>query len=160
MCLCNDIQGDKDDQSENIKLRIYLLMSPLVPIIFILLMTYRVNKYLQGFCPNGQFSCLGSYKRNVTDFKTTSIWFIYLSMSSFVDVGLDVVFTYFKDSLSPLSIFWIWNLKGVFSNDLLNLLLPLSLTTKDIVPHTNERRVQQFYTRKPVLLEPRRPFID
>ena len=160
MCLRSDIEGDQDLQFENVKLRIYLLISPLIPIIFISLKSYRVNKYLQGFCPNGRFSCIGSYKRNVIDIKTTSIWFIYLCMSSLVDVGLDIVFTYFEDILSPATIFWIWNIKGIFSNDFLNLLLPLTLTTKDIVPYGNSNRRQQFYTRKPVILEPRRPVIN
>ena len=158
MCLRSDIAGDQDFESENIKLRIYLLMSPLVPIIVIFLMSLRVRHYLRRFCLNGRFSCIGTYKRNVIDFKNTSMWFIYLCLSSFTDVGLDIIFTFYESNLSPEAIFWIWNIKGVISNDFFNLLLPLTLTTEDIVPHPNTKRLQQFYTRKPVVLEPRRQF--
>ena len=58
----------------------------------------------------------------------------------------------YKDALPANTIFNIWNLKGLITNEGLHMLIPWTLSISDV--KTSLKRVE-FYVRKPTVLTPR-----
>ena len=62
----------------------------------------------------------------------------------------------YKEDWSATTIFHIWNLKGLITNEGLHMLIPWTLS----IPPDEEKapkRATEFYVRKPTILTPRRP---
>ena len=96
---------------------------------------------------------IGKYRRNFMTYKQTSV-----SMTFFLIYGLLhnvlLITAASTPTLSPTTIFWIYNAFHIFFVDILHcILLPLTLTT----PWKHKKRTGQFYVRKKEgVLEPRR----
>ena len=64
------------------------------------------------------------------------------------------VFIFYKEELSSKTIFWIWNLKGAASNEVVHILIPFALS---VPTDGGSENSADFYVRKPSVLVPMRP---
>ena len=62
----------------------------------------------------------------------------------------------YKHTLPATTIFYIWNLKGLITNEGLHMLIPWALNISD--EQTTSKQVE-FYVRKPTVLTPRRQYL-
>ena len=151
ICLLFDIE---DDEFERKKMRMVSLMFPLILALTALFLTWKVKFFLSGHCPEGRRSCIGVFKRNVISYNATLAWLMCYISFAILDVFLYEGMILYKSHLSPTSIFWIWNSKGLVA-EALNLVLPFFLEIpKDC---NGPAKKGDFYVKKPLVLEPRRP---
>ena len=109
---------------------------------------------MRSYCPLGRMNCIGVYRRNVLSLKQTMAWVLLWCGSGIVDICLQAVFIFFKEQWTSETIFWIWNIKGAASNEVLHILIPFALS----VPIAEEKcSAVGFYVQKPSVLLPRRP---
>ena len=109
---------------------------------------------MQSHCPLGRRSCIGLYRRNVLSLKQTLAWVLLWCLSGIVDIGLQVVFIFYKEEWTSETIFWIWNIKGAASNELFHMLIPFALS---VPTDEGSEDSSDFYVQKPSVLVPRRP---
>ena len=85
--------------------------------------------------------------------RQTVVWLVFWEASGLADFVLETVFMSYKNSWSATTIFHIWNLKGLITNEGLHMLIPWTLSISE--EQKTPKRVE-FYVRKPTVLTPRR----
>ena len=118
----------------------------LVMLLFcrMILSKWQVSSFMRRLCPNGRFSCVGKFKRNVIDIKETFLWLVMWCFASFICcLSVD----YGRNVLSVQAQFWIWNTSEFLCYEGLHFFLPflLSLPCQGRQPAAKS----EFYVRKP-----------
>jgi hypothetical protein len=155
MCLMLDFPGDNDFVSEGLKVRMFNIIIPFLLVVAVALLNMRVKRFLAGHCPRKRMSCIGVYQRNVITYSQTTLLVLCWVLSVFLDALLAFSVEINSQSWSRQMVFWLWNIKGFITN-FVDLMLPIVMF---VTPHeeiVNSSPVE-FYTRKSVTLEPRRP---
>ena len=101
-------------------------------------------------------SCIGRYRRNVLNLKQTMAWSVFWCLSGVADICLETIFIRYKQEWGEKTVFWIWNMKGVLTNEGFHMLIPLALSIP-IDQDSENLAAVHFYVRKPTVLVPRRP---
>ena len=84
--------------------------------------------------------------------RQTVFWLLFWEVSGLADFVLETIFMTYKHALPATTIFHIWNLKGLITNEGLHMLIPWTLNISD--EQTTSKQVE-FYVRKPTVLIPR-----
>ena len=108
---------------------------------------------MRSYCPLGRMSCIGRYRRNVLTLKQTMAWVLLWCFSGIADICLQHLFISYKEEWTSETIFWIWNIKGAATNEVLHILIPFALS----VPTDEGSSSVGFYIKKSSILVPRRP---
>jgi hypothetical protein len=158
ICLLQDISDDEVFKIVNLKRDLIRSVFPLIALVGVKYLSWRVKQFVSGLCPGGKMSCIGIYKRNVIKYHyTTQLLYFYIFDAIFYSV-LSRTITYLGNTYSNTTIFWIWNTYGVFF-DILVFFLPFSFVLPD--GNISENRASAFYVRKPSpILDPRRQFLQ
>jgi hypothetical protein len=158
ICLQLYFPEDKDFLDEGLKLRIMHVIFPFLFGTAMLLLNLKVKRFLAGHCPRKRMSCIGVYQRNVITYTQTTCLVLCWVLSAFLNALLVLLVELNIQSWSPQTVFWIWNTKGLIT-DVVNLVLPVVLF---VTPPEEAEKTSpvDFYTRKAVTLEPRRPEIN
>ena len=152
-----DIKEDEEEERANRGSRFAILMFPFLVECFNRFFCWKVRKYLAGICPRKRMSCIGKYRRNLIDFEQTSRYSTCWVMFSWMEFVLLMLLTHYKNEMSSQTIFWAWNIPLFVFIDIINgIVLPLTVAVPAKEKQKPDRRVE-FYTRKPRVLEPRRP---
>jgi hypothetical protein len=155
MCLMLDFPEDYDFVHEGLKLRMFNIILPLLGMVAVTLLNMRVKRFLSGHCPRKRMSCIGVYRRNVITYSQTTPLVLCGCISIFLDALLVFLVELNSQSWSKQRIFWLWNIKGL-TMDFVTLMLPIVMFVTPLEEIVNSSPVE-FYVRKPVSLEPRRP---
>lgn len=156
MCLLLDIEEISASGHEGNKLRMINLIFPVVLGLSAVFLVWKVKRFLSGHWPRNRMSSIGVYRRNAITYRQTLLWLFGWCSSGITDVIMLAFIIQQRKDLSPKTAFWMWNIKGTFT-DVVNLIVPsLILEITDQEPDRPDT-VTDFYVRKPTVLEPRRP---
>jgi hypothetical protein len=100
-------------------------------------------------------SCIGVYQRNVITYNQTTWMMLFLCLWASMGALLVFLIELNCQSWSRHTVFWLWNSKGLIT-DVGHFILPVVM----YVTPQEEILISspvEFYTRKLVVLEPRRP---
>ena len=140
---------------EQIKVKGIMVAGNAIQIFYAWYHYRKVQKLVEGLCPNNKMSCIGEYKRNILDYKNTAILSIISSLFHLIFIVNEELFFIFK--ISPGVLF---SMDSIFDS-LFYCVLPFCLTLVLInadLPSSNEvPRRTQFYVRRPEVLVPRLP---
>ena len=110
--------------------------------------SYKVNKFKFGICPNGRMGALGLYRRNLITFEENSrhnfIWGAFMMKYCLFCL---IIIPQFPD-ISPRILFWI-NYGNAFFFLAFSIIWPLSM--KIPWKSRRQRKVTPFYVHKPNL---------
>ena len=152
VCLRLPVADANDPNRPNSSSGTFAIMSPFLCMCMCCFCYYRVKRYIKGLCPKKQLSCIGRYRRNIINFYESFYMMCLWSSNPFLEVGM-IQFM----NLSPVSIFWSYNIMTFFFLDILHgLLFPLFITIFVKFEQPREIRLQKFYVRRAVVLDPRR----
>jgi hypothetical protein len=149
-----ELAKDSSPGSDNYKLSMLAMTFPILAVLTVWYLNSKVQRFMVGFCPRKRMSCIGVYMRNVISLKQTMALVLGLCLSSLIDIFLQALFTEYREALSSQTMFWIWNIKGILSNEALLLVLPLALK---MPPRTGNVKNMPFYVREPELVPKRSP---
>ena len=118
--------------------------------------TYKINRHLNGICPDKKMSCIGKYRRNFTTFEQTNgyikINYYYLLLhQGLIFSVIQATFT-----VTPETNFLISNICDfIYINVYHGIFLPMKM---GIPPKRSRlRHFSDFFVRKPQFLEARCP---
>jgi hypothetical protein len=151
----SDFSEDNDFVREGLKMRMFNIICPVLVGVVVTIFNMRVKRFLAGHCPRKRMSCIGVYQRNVITYNQTSRLMFCWVFSVFLDAVLVLLVELNSHSWSKQIIFWLWNIKGLIT-DCVNIMLPVVMFVTPQEKIINSSPVE-FYTKKPVTLEPRRP---
>jgi hypothetical protein len=151
ICLLLDISGG----DSHLKQDLIQIAFVTIDLVFIKYFNWRIDRFRLGFCPGNKMSCIGVYKRNVICLKdTTKMLNVLLFHAIVYTVAPRTIFEHLDQTLSPITIYWIWNIRGIMF-DMFVFFLPFSFELPDDTIY--EKQTSTFYVRKlPHVLEPRR----
>ena len=125
-------------------------------IMYVLYNTHKANKLLGRLCPQEKMSCIGQYRRNVINYRTTAKMSIFWSLMAV----LDVVVVGFNSSynISPKSVFYVDTAIWFILFELLPFFFTIYLSFIEI-PFCREEPVRRqiFCVHQTKVLIPRRP---
>ena len=125
-------------------------------IMYVLYKTQKANRLVSRLCPQEKMSCIGRYRRNVINYRTTAKMSIFWSLMAV----LDVVVVGFNTSynISPTSVFYVDTVIWFLMFELLPFFYTINLSFIEI-PFCSEEpiRRQIFYVHRTKELIPRRP---
>ena len=98
---------------------------------------------------------LSHFKLSLFCCRQTVFWLFIWEVSGLADFVLETIAMAYKHTLPATTIFYIWNLKGLITNEGLHMLIPWALNKSD--GQTTSKQVE-FYVRKPTALTPRRQY--
>ena len=112
----------------------------------------KVRRLVEGLCPNGRMSCVGSYRRNLLPLEETSKYLTYWAVYAAVEGT--IVITYMTTNfLQPSAYFWLHFALGfAFIEVYHGVVIPLRM---EVPALPAPRGLPGFYVRAP-LLQPRR----
>ena len=99
---------------------------------------------------------LSHFKLSLFCCRQTVFWLFIWEVSGLADFVLETIAMAYKHTLPATTIFYIWNLKGLITNEGLHMLIPWALNKSD--GQTTSKQVE-FYVRKPTVLTPRRQYL-
>ena len=124
-------------------------------IIYNSVISYKVNRFKIGICPNGRMGALGFYRRNLITFEDNSKYNFLLFANMLVySLFLLIIIPRFPN-ISPRLLFWITHGNTFCLLTLFGLVLPLSM--KMPWKSKRQRKMTPFYVHKPNLPLGHRP---
>ena len=118
-----------------------------IVITYSLIIFCRIRRFLSFLCPSEKMSCIGKYKRNVIDLKTTTMAILYWTL---FPISLKLVILSFKPlSISPEHVILVHTLYNTFGVEIFSLCFSLILNQGELPSRTQPRKTGNFYVRRP-----------